>query len=249
MKKTYSTEFYEYINSGSLASAKIIVPQIIELFNPSSVLDIGCGAGAWCSVWIKHDTPEVLGIDGDYIKEENLLINKKYFEAADLGAPVDLKRKFDLAISLEVAEHIPEEKSNIFVENLTRHADVIIFSAAVPGQGGEFHVNEQPLEYWREKFARLDYWCFDPLRGVIKNIDNIEPWYRYNILVYVSKKRMQELPERIKTSRIEPGIPIPDVSSISWKIRNRIIQTLPNSLIKFLVKIKHTWMRKRYATH
>ena len=240
----YSNDFYSYINAGSLASARKICPIVYGWLRPASLLDVGCGAGAWCKVWKDTGVGEILGVDGDYVDRKSLLIEQSEFAAYDLSRKMDLGRRFDMATSLEVAEHVPESSSRQFVENLTRHADAIMFSAAVPGQGGEFHINEKPLSYWRDLFEQAGYRCFDPIRPAVLNDDRVEPWYRYNTLLYVAEGKVLTLSPEILRTEIKSGFPIKNVAPLSWRMRNAVIGVLPEFLAAGLVKAKHAWIRR-----
>ena len=72
-----------------------------------------------------------------------LLTDPAKFTAVDLRDSFAIGRTFDLAISLEVAEHPPEEFAEPLVERLVTAAPFVLFSAAIPEQGGIHHVNEQ----------------------------------------------------------------------------------------------------------
>ena len=246
MQRAYTPEFYKYINAGSLSSARIVVPALLEMLAPRSVLDVGCGAGAWCSVWVEMGVPDVKGLDGNYVRRESLLIDEKLFSAADLSKAVDLGRKFDLVTTLEVAEHLSAESADVFVDTLVRHGGIILFSAATPGQGGEYHVNEQPLEYWREKFRSRGYACFDPVREVVAGASQVERWYRYNTLLYVEEERIGILPDVIRATRVHDGEAIRDLSPLDWRMRNALIRLMPQFVVDALVKIKHAWVRRKY---
>jgi hypothetical protein len=141
----------------------------------------------------------------------------EYFAAFDLSQPFRLGRRFDLVQSLEVAEHIPPPQAEIFVDNLAAHGDVILFSAAVPGQGGEFHVNEQPYEYWRHKFAARGFLTFDFIRPRIANVRQIEPWYRYNILLFVNEGALSRISSTIAETEVIDGKSIADVAPLLWR--------------------------------
>jgi len=149
-----------------------------------------------------------------------------------------------MATSLEVAEHVPESSSRQFVENLTRHADAIMFSAAVPGQGGEFHINEKPLSYWRDLFAQAGYRCFDPVRPTVLNDERVEPWYRYNTLLYVAEAKVSALPQEVLNTEVRSGSSIKELAPLSWRMRNTVIGMLPEFLAAGLVKAKHAWIRR-----
>lgn len=134
----------------SIDTANICVPILISMFNPKSVLDLGCNIGAWMHSFESNGVSDVFGVDGD-----NMEVNK--FKAHDLTKPLNLKRKFDMVLCLEVAEHIDEQYSETLIDSAIRHSDLIIWSAATKGQGGYNHVNEQPIEYWIDKFKAKGY--------------------------------------------------------------------------------------------
>ncbi|MCU0446114.1 MAG: class I SAM-dependent methyltransferase [Microscillaceae bacterium] len=163
-------------------SAKLVLPLVIDLLSPKSVLDVGCGIGTWLKVFQDYGIEDVTGIDGEYAKP-NLLINQEKFMAWDLGQPLQLNRQFDLVVSLEVAEHLPESVADTFVHNLIKHGTIILFSAAIPGQGGSGHINEQWASYWHKKFKEYDYEFYDLIRPLVWNNENIGIWYRQNIFI------------------------------------------------------------------
>ena len=144
----YSGEFYQHIRQGSHRSAEEIVPLIMTSWQPRSVIDVGCGLGAWLRVFKQHGVEDVFGVDGSYVDTKTLEIPVERFAAVDLAKPFHLDRQFDLVMSLEVAEHIPGACAEIFIESVTRLGPVVLFSAAIPFQGGTHHVNEQWPDYW-----------------------------------------------------------------------------------------------------
>ena len=160
----YSGDFYAYIDAGSRRSARAVAGLLLPEIKIGSLLDVGAGHGAWAAEWLAAGVGDALAVDGDYVRADQLAVPAKYFRAHDLAMPLDLGRRFDLVQSLEVAEHLPRARADLFVDNLVAHGDLILFSAAVPHQGGEHHVNEQPPQYWREKFAARGYQPFDFLR-------------------------------------------------------------------------------------
>lgn len=131
---------------------------------------------------------EIYGFDGDYVPRNLLMISQDCFEPWDLSTVVPCKKKYDLAISMEVAEHLPESASDVFVDNICNHADTVLFSAAHPGQGGDNHINEQPIEYWVEKFEKHGYNKIE-IKKYFKNDNKIELWYRENMILFVKNDR------------------------------------------------------------
>lgn len=245
VKHTYTGDFFAYINGGSLSSARVVSSFVVSQLHPASVLDVGCGAGAWCKVWADRGVANVIGTDGAYVDVEHLLIPKDRFIPHDLSKPFDLGLRFDLVTSLEVAEHIPHDSASTFVDNLAKHGDTVMFSAATPGQGGEFHVNEQPLAYWRKKFRDRGYRCFDFVRPAVAQNAAVEPWYRYNTLVYANARGVDRLPRELIATELRDGEEIPEVSPLAWRVRRMIIRNLPKAVSDRLVMVKHAWVRRR----
>jgi SAM-dependent methyltransferase len=194
---------------------------------PTSVLDLGCGRGAWLEVWKENGVSDVVGVDGDYVDRAELAIDLTEFVARDLGAEIDLGRRFDLVESLEVAEHLPKSRARGFIKDLCRHGGTVLFGAAPPGQGGEQHINEQPYDYWRHLFEELDYVAFDWIRPQIEGLREVAPWYRYNTLLYVREEAAANLPREVQQTRIAKGAPIRDVSPAWYKARKSIVKRLP----------------------
>ena len=132
----YTKSYYQEIQATSVSSAKALVPLINELVHPKSIVDVGCGTGIWLQEWDKQGISDYLGIDGDYIREEQLVIAKEKFLHANLDKGFRLPLKYELVVCLEVAEHIQPPAANEFIASLCASGDVILFSAAIPGQGG-----------------------------------------------------------------------------------------------------------------
>lgn len=192
----YSTDFFKNIQKGALGSAKQVVPLVVNLLHPKSVLDVGCGSGEWLSVFYQDfKISDILGVDGDYMDSSMLAIPPTLFQPRDLTKPLYLNRKFDLVVSLEVAEHIPFEYADTFVENLTRHGDVVLFSAAIPGQGGVHHVNEQFPEYWAALFHVKGFSAVDVLREKLWHNERVEWWYRQNMLLFLKNEKFGQHPD------------------------------------------------------
>jgi SAM-dependent methyltransferase/predicted O-methyltransferase YrrM len=196
----YTTDFYELIGQGTRSSAREIIPLLLELMQPvqpQSVVDVGCGTGSWLAAFQKLGIADCLGIDGDYVDRTILQIPLNQFQSADLKQPLQINRKFDLAISLEVAEHLPNIAAENFVNSLTQLAPIILFSAAIPFQGGVEHVNEQWPQYWAYYFQQNGFAVIDCLRKKIWNNDKVEPWYAQNILIFVKQEYLSKYPRLV----------------------------------------------------
>jgi SAM-dependent methyltransferase len=235
---TYDQQFYRYINRGALESAAVLVPLLQQIVpGISSVLDVGCGAGAWLSVW--RDTgAEITGIDGDYVERSALLIEPASFHAADLAAGFSLSRKFDLAQCLEVAEHLPEAGGRALVTSLCEHADIVLFSAAAPGQGGENHINEQPYQYWRDLFAECGFAMYDPLRQQLLGESAVKPWYRYNTFLFLREDSRPDLHAAL-AAQVVPRDQLPrDISPRVYQLRKQLVRQLPPLAMTWLARLK-----------
>lgn len=181
--KKYLKNYKHDIRTHNTEAAEEFLPIFFEYIKPNSVIDIGCGTGTWLKVFKDLGASEILGVDGNYIKKETLEIDEKYLILHDLSKSFKLDKKYDLAISLEVAEHLPEKSADIFVETLTSLSNTILFSAALPFQGGQNHINEQPFSYWIEKFNKKGFTVKDLFRERIWNNKNIEWWYKQNMFL------------------------------------------------------------------
>jgi SAM-dependent methyltransferase len=187
----YDNTFFEDISQSSLSSAEIIVPIINKFISPTCVVDVGCGLGAWLAIFQINGVNKNLGIDGDYVDREKLLISKDKFLPINLNYPFEINEHFDLAICLEVAEHLHSKNSKSFVNSLTRLAPIILFSAAVPGQGGINHVNEQWPDYWAKLFKEEGYTILDPIRPIIWKDHRVAWYYRQNCFMYINNRMIE----------------------------------------------------------
>jgi hypothetical protein len=194
--KHYNTDFYLDQQDGSYLSAQKIVPVVNAIFKPASVIDVGCGVGYWLKVWKDEmQVKEVMGIEGPYVTPAMLKVDPALVQFQDLKEPVKLNRKFDLAMTLEVAEHLPASHAERFVQSLTSLSNVVLFSAAIVGQEGTYHINEQMPEYWSNLFEKFGFVPVDYLRPLIWNMDNVDWWYKQNILLFVHKDSINKYPQ------------------------------------------------------
>jgi SAM-dependent methyltransferase len=200
----YTADFFRKQRDGSRRSAAAIVPMVLDLVQPHSVVDVGCGVGVWLAVFRKHGVQDVWGVDGAYVDRALLEIPPERFQAADLHAPIRLGRRFDLVVSVEVAEHLPPECAAAFVQSLVALGPVVLFSAAIPRQGGVDHVNEQWPEYWAQRFREHGFVAIDGVRPRVWHDESVEWWYAQNTLLYAEGERVERDP-RLRAARQATG--------------------------------------------
>lgn len=184
---TYPHEFYAQRDEATRYSAEIILGLLLKQIPPvRSAIDIGCGVGTWLSVLERHGVEHIQGCDGPWVEKELMVIHPERFQATELskGIPA-VTRRYDLAISLEVAEHLAQDRAIDFVNFLTDLSDTVLFSAAIPGQGGTGHVNEQWPKYWSNLFAMNGYQVMDTIRPAVWQDATIPVWYRQNTLLFM----------------------------------------------------------------
>lgn len=205
MKAIYNENFYKNRHKNTLYSAQKIISivySIIPQQKITSALDFGCGIGTWLSV-VKNKNCKITGIDGSWVPKQYLVIPQQNFLSIDISqslnetsSELQLLSKHDFSISLEVAEHINQNLSDKFIEFLTEKSDYILFSAAIPGQTGDGHVNEQWPSYWAEKFDYYGFELFDVIRHEIWDDEQIPFWYRQNCFLGARKGLLNLPPEK-----------------------------------------------------
>lgn len=232
LAENYDARFHLAIKAGSFRSAQHVWPVVLAaIASPKSAIDIGCGLGTWLAA-LRAIVPEceVIGVDHPGVSLPDLQIPADRFVGHDLTRPIDLGRRFDLCLSLEVAEHLPPEHGAEFVRSLVNQSNSILFSAAVPGQGGLSHLNEQWPSYWIELFSNHGYHCHDVVRPVIWKDREIECCYRQNILLFLKDS------ERIATDQQNwHGADIVHPELFFIQHRRMVPRTLAN-LFRFLTK-------------
>jgi SAM-dependent methyltransferase len=217
----YTKDFFEQRVRGSIASAREILPLVLDLVKPASALDVGCGTGAWLTVLDELGVNDFMGVDGDYIAADDLAVPAARFRALDLAHPFRLQRSFDLVLSLEVAEHLPGEAAAGFVSSLCAHGSVVLFSAAVPWQGGTGHVNEQWPEYWAQLFAQSGFAAADAIRHRIWNNESVDWWYAQNTLLFIAEHRLAEDEALRRAGEETRTMPLSRIHPRSWIAFNR----------------------------
>lgn len=178
------------------SSAKEIVPLLVKAIRPFSVVDVGCGMGQWLDTFEKNGGVEkIKGIDGSWLRDMRPIINEKDIIYHNLENTQGLKmEKYDLAVSLEVAEHISLQHADGFVDFLTSISDIIYFSAATPNSGGQHHVNEKWQTYWIRKFAKRGYKVIDYIRPQIWNNKRVCYFYKEESFLFVKKEVLYKYP-------------------------------------------------------
>ena len=218
---TYNLDFFTDIGVSSTLSANRVVELLGGILRPRSVIDVGCGVGSWAAAFRAAGASDVSGIDGDWVPIDKLVIPKNCFSRTDLTQPKLLNRKYDLAVCLEVAEHLPDSVAQPLVEMLSSGSDAVLFSAALPGQGGTGHLNEQWPAYWISRFAGQGYQLFDIVRPLLFDDPKVAFWYAQNMLLFVRPAALQS-----GTVFVSPGLD-------HWKgiaiVHPRFLQTALNA--------------------
>lgn len=208
----YGRAFYDSIDGGALRAARIILPMVLGRVPIRSAVDIGCGRGAWLRALQEYGVSDLAGYDGDYVERSRLAINPTNFTAVDLREDFKIARTFDIAISLEVVEHLSREFAKPLIQRLVTVAPIVLFSAAIPGQPGVNHVNEQWQDHWRAEFESFDFYPVDLVRPMIWGNPNIEYWYQQNMILYCSERvlinnsGLRKVPADISLNVVHPDL-------------------------------------------
>jgi len=204
MKKGYKHNFYKDRHQSTLDAANTVLSLVVDAIpEVNSAVDFGCGVGTWLSVLREKGVENVLGLEGPWVEDKLLKIPQDSLKQVNFEQGVKLDSKYDLAISLEVAEHLKPETAKSFVQSITNASDFILFSAAVPFQGGTNHVNEQWPEYWIELYKEQGYVLLDFVRMKVWDDETIPYWYRQNALFFVKEQRIGD-------------VKLPDMSGITF---------------------------------
>jgi hypothetical protein len=238
----YKNKFYSSYQDGSINSAKQIIPIILQFLDIKSVVDIGCGIGTWLSVCKDLGINDILGVDGDYVNRDQLLIPQNQFLAFDIKKRINIDKRYDLAISLEVGEHLPKKNAEVYIKSLVGLSDVILFSAAIPFQGGVNHINCQWPEYWINLFNIEKYNVIDLIRKKVWNNPSVDHWYSQNAFLFVKNDYLETnsklLQEHKLTNMSQLSIVHPKryLEMMNLSIKDRIINKFKNYLRKLSQK-------------
>lgn len=239
MSTRYTGKWYATQRNSAYVSARAVVPVILDLVRAARVVDVGCGTGAWLANFVESGVkPEnVLGLDGDYVDRQMLMIPAERFEPADLSKPQRRAETFDLVISLEVGEHLPASSAAGFVEFLTSLGPVVLFSAAVPKQGGNGHLNERWPAYWARFFRECGFVPCDALRKRIWHFKDVDYFYQQNPLFYVKHEQLANYPKLERDALADDEQPIAMIHPTTYFA----YYDLANSSIK---RIVHSALRR-----
>jgi hypothetical protein len=247
----YTTSFYKTQVNPSYLSALEYAKSLLPVFNISSVIDIGCGRGSWLKAFMETfslNSTHILGIDGPWNSRSDLILDCNYI-SFDLEKADQLKlpHYYDLAISLEVAEHISRYSSRGFVSALCMHADLIIFSSANFLQGGIGHINESSPSYWANLFAENDFAVFAFFRPRLWGNTTIKWWYQQNTFLYAKygspsynlllENSCEPIENLCIMDAIHPQI-FAERSTVPGLLKHLIHRYLPDSVVLFLYNLR-----------
>ncbi len=188
LAKIYDAKFYGQQISGMKCSAATVLQYLFEFYRPQSILDAGCGQGAWLEEAARLGVSRLVGMDGAWVSDVLTNHQKIEFRQVDFSLEIPtITERFDLCISLEVAEHLPINMAPQFITFLSNSANIVAFGAAIKGQGGENHINEQPQSFWVDLFAVNGFECFDVFRPLLWHNADVEWWYRQNMFLFIRK--------------------------------------------------------------
>lgn len=186
-------------NLHTINGAESTLKLIFETGQYRSLLDVGCGTGTWLQAAQLIGISDVVGVDGKLVDRGKLHVASHLVLQKDLRCQWELGRKFDVALCLEVAEHIGDMHAPNLIKTLTAHSDRVFFSAACPGQPGQNHINCQWPDYWQALFNNEGYVCDEWPRRLIWSVQSIEPWYRQNLFYATRSQNAAGKEERIQS--------------------------------------------------
>jgi hypothetical protein len=253
MKVTYDNTFYTAMHEANLRSARSVLDTVIPLIGEvRSVVDVGCGRGVWLKACLEKEIENIFGVDGAWVKPDDLVIPKDRFEPRDFESAFTVGRTGDLAISVEVAEHISPLRADDFIKGIVAVAPAILFSAAIPGQGGTDHRNEQWPAYWIEKFKAHGYRPIDAIRRRVWNNPDVAFFYAQNAILFIKESELSKYPLLSREVEEGYGEPLPLVhptlftliheDAVRWKLVVPYINWLPLGVLK---KIKGVLLGRR----
>jgi SAM-dependent methyltransferase len=249
----YSTAFFDALHAQVQASAAAIVPHVVDLLRPARVADVGCGTGTWLAAFRAHGVADIRGFDGQYVDRSKLEIPSDRFMPVNLEEAPRLDGHYDLAVCLEVAEHLPASRAGWIVESLTGLAPVVLFSAAIPQQGGVHHVNEQWPEYWTAEFARHGYEVIDCLRRRFWNDERVAWFYAQNMLLFADRATIERTPALLREQEASRDLPLSIVhpNCFSMRVSNEhyLVEHALREVVAALPRLSKRALARRLKWH
>ena len=185
----FDENFYADSRVRSLQSAELLLGLLAPHLVARNAVDFGAGIGTWLDAACLAGAESALGIEGHWVEKSQLRFAGAVFRYQDLNNTIELERRFDLAISVEVAEHVQPTGGPTFVDDVCRASDQVLFGAALPRQPGDGHINCRPHSYWAAEFQRNGYTGLDPFRAHAWYDTRVEPWYAQNCFLFVKEGR------------------------------------------------------------
>ena len=220
----YDDAFYQTVRDGARRSANAVVDTILMralIPRPKSVIDVGCGEGWWAAAFGRHGCM-TLAVDNHPKPPAGSPLAESSWAQHNLNEPLpaDLGHH-DLAVCLEVGEHLPASCADQLVDGLSGVSDQILWSAAIPGQGGHGHINEAWPSYWLRKFEAHGFSVSGAIRWIIWDHPEVENWYRQNLFF------LTRFPDRFPELFADAACPypIPVVHPVLWSARTGVPAT------------------------
>lgn len=239
----YDRSFFAQHEAGTERSAAAVLALLFRHYRPESVVDLGCGQGIWLAAAARLGARRLRGFDGGWARDAGLVSEAIEFAAVDLDRELPASgERSDLAICLEVAEHLTADRAEPLIEWLTTAAPVVLFSAAIPGQGGTGHRHERWPSFWIERFRARGFDRIDALRASLWHDESIEPYYRQNMLLFAANGHASAGLDSLRTLER----PIDDlVHPILFERKATVHDAARHPTLRFCLWTIRLWLRQR----
>lgn len=249
--EAYSNSFYNKVASRANIASQISANVISGLINVKTLADIGCGSGIWARNFclklkeietiyaLDLELPERVYLDDTFMSRYQV-----HHVAQNLDSlPLLPFHEVDLTICLEVLEHLEFETGKKLITEFGAKTKYLLFSAAIPGQGGTHHINERPYEYWYSQLRENGFIPFDVIRPKLKGQD-VPSYYRYNIIFWINTSKVTDKEiEAIGVNTDESFVSNPiDIRPLPVKIKYKLVSLIPHHYITKLSKVKRLFL-------
>jgi SAM-dependent methyltransferase len=188
-QEIYDKRYNAFLDVAASQSTEPMAATIKRIFNPTSVIDVGCGTGVLLAR-LRQIGLEVKGLEYSDAGIARCRERGVEVEKFDLESEEAIQGSWDVTVSFEVAEHLPESMAENYVRVISQFSPVVIMSAATAGQGGKDHVNEQPHEYWIKKMLWRGF-DYDGQTSHQVRVEwaekRVAPWYVNNTMIFRRK--------------------------------------------------------------